>query len=94
MPDVTTSTLDDVIRLVPGYDPFASVGDCWFDKDAAARAIQNMSHEILPMPREARVPAPYEISMFTPDATINVSTSSPTIFRHVGPMLADALAGV
>lgn len=31
--------IDDLIRTIPGYDPFVSAGDCHFDADAARRAI-------------------------------------------------------
>ncbi|MCA9312294.1 MAG: hypothetical protein KDA21_13855, partial [Phycisphaerales bacterium] len=34
-----TSSWDDLLRLVPGYDPFAGAGACTFDEDAATRAI-------------------------------------------------------
>jgi len=37
---VSTQTLSydlqKIIRLLPGYDPFAQAGDCWFDEEAAA----------------------------------------------------------
>ncbi len=31
--------LDDIIQLIPGYDPVATAGDCWFDKGAAQLAL-------------------------------------------------------
>jgi phage terminase large subunit-like protein len=31
--------LQKTIRLLPGYDPFAQAGDCWFDEEAAQFAI-------------------------------------------------------
>jgi len=31
--------LEATLRLIPGYDPFATAGDCWFDRDAAREAI-------------------------------------------------------
>ena len=34
-----TSTWDDVIGLVPGYDPQATAGDCWFDEEAADKVV-------------------------------------------------------
>ena len=34
-----TSTWDDVIGLVPGYDPLATAGDCWFDEEAADKVV-------------------------------------------------------
>lgn len=40
------SSLDSIISLVPGYDPFATAGDCWFDYDAAKMAI-DFFHEHL-----------------------------------------------
>ena len=40
---MTTETLSfdlhQTIRLLPGYDPFAQAGDCWFDEEAAQFAI-------------------------------------------------------
>ncbi|NCC35337.1 MAG: hypothetical protein EOM24_25490, partial [Chloroflexia bacterium] len=33
------NALLDTMRLIPGYDPFATAGECWFDADAAQRAI-------------------------------------------------------
>ena len=32
------SNLLDTIRLLPGYDPFATAGECWFDEDSAQLA--------------------------------------------------------
>lgn len=32
-------TLDEIIQLIPGYDPVATAGNCWFDADAAIDAI-------------------------------------------------------
>ncbi|MFA5234955.1 MAG: terminase TerL endonuclease subunit [Sulfurimonas sp.] len=31
--------LQRTMRLIPGYDPFASPADCWFDEEAAVNAI-------------------------------------------------------
>jgi phage terminase large subunit-like protein len=39
-------TRGDVYRLIPGYDPFATCGDCTFDNRAARRAI-DFFHECL-----------------------------------------------
>ncbi len=39
MTSTATSTLADVIRLVPGYDPYAAAGDCRFDEEAALHVI-------------------------------------------------------
>ena len=42
MTSATTSRSVDweiTLRLIPGYDPFASAGDCVFDEDAADHAI-------------------------------------------------------
>ncbi len=42
MTSATTSRSVDwetTLRLIPGYDPFASAGDCVFDEDAAEHAI-------------------------------------------------------
>ena len=40
---MTTETLSydlqKTIRLLPGYDPFAQAGDCWFDEEAAQQDI-------------------------------------------------------
>jgi phage terminase large subunit-like protein len=36
----------DVIKLIPGYDPFATAGDCWFDEAAGQRAV-DFFHECL-----------------------------------------------
>ena len=33
------SVLADTLRLIPGYDPFATAGDCWMDEEAAQKAI-------------------------------------------------------
>ncbi len=38
--------LRDIIKLVPGYDPNASAGDCWFDDVAGQQAI-DFFHECL-----------------------------------------------
>ena len=35
-----SSAWDDTLRLVPGYDPFATAGDCVFDHDSADRVCQ------------------------------------------------------
>ena len=32
--------LEEIIRLIPGYDPFAGAGQCWFDAVAAQTAIE------------------------------------------------------
>jgi len=32
-------TLRGILRLIPGYDPFATAGDCWLDEDAARLAL-------------------------------------------------------
>lgn len=41
---MTTSTinldLQRTLRLIPGYDPFATAGDAWFDEDAALMALE------------------------------------------------------
>ncbi|HUW33936.1 MAG TPA: terminase TerL endonuclease subunit [Planctomycetota bacterium] len=34
------SDLENTLRLIPGYDPFATAGDCWLNADAAHRAIR------------------------------------------------------
>lgn len=34
-----SSGLDDVLRLIPGYDPFESAGECYFDEEAARFAL-------------------------------------------------------
>lgn len=39
-----SSPLDEVIGLIPGYDPHAMAGDCWFDSDAAQTAIDFFQH--------------------------------------------------
>lgn len=38
----TTKTLPlaELIRQIPGYDPYANCGDCWFDEAAAERAVR------------------------------------------------------
>ena len=38
---VTSSSVDweTVLRLIPGYDPFATAGDCTFDAAAADRVV-------------------------------------------------------
>jgi len=36
----------EVYRLIPGYDPFTTAGDCTFDHKAAKRAI-DFFHECL-----------------------------------------------
>ena len=33
------SSLDDVIRLIPGYDPIETAEDCWFDEESAQLAL-------------------------------------------------------
>lgn len=37
--DVLSYNLQKVIRSLPGYDPFAQAGDCYFDEQAAAHAL-------------------------------------------------------
>ena len=37
--DVINLDLQRTLRLIPGYDPFAQAGDCWFDDEAAQDAI-------------------------------------------------------
>jgi len=39
MPRNASSIPDEVLRLIPGYDPFATAGDCRFDRRAAQRAV-------------------------------------------------------
>lgn len=34
-----SSNLADVIRLIPGYDPYATAGDSWFDEESAREAV-------------------------------------------------------
>jgi phage terminase large subunit-like protein len=38
--DVISLDLQRTIRLLPGYDPFAQAGDCWFDEEAARHHIE------------------------------------------------------
>ncbi len=33
------SSLAEIIQLIPGYDPVATAGDCWFDDEAAQLAL-------------------------------------------------------
>ena len=37
--EILSYDLAKIIRLLPGYDPFAQAGDCWFDEEAAQNAI-------------------------------------------------------
>ena len=37
--DTLSYDLQKTIRLLPGYDPFAQAGDCWFDEDAARMVL-------------------------------------------------------
>jgi len=37
---VRVSPLVEVLGILPGYDPYAQAGDCWFDEAAAQHAIQ------------------------------------------------------
>lgn len=39
MVSLASSHLEEVLRLIPGYDPFATAEDCWLDEEAAQRAI-------------------------------------------------------
>ncbi|KKM92040.1 hypothetical protein LCGC14_1222480 [marine sediment metagenome] len=39
MATVLSYDLQKIIRGIPGYDPFAQAGDCWFDEETAAFAI-------------------------------------------------------
>lgn len=39
MPTQTDYDWQTLLRLIPGYDPFDAAGDCWFDGDAARRAL-------------------------------------------------------
>ena len=39
MARAASSKPDKFLRLIPGYDPFATAGDCTFDKKSAKRAI-------------------------------------------------------
>ena len=36
--------LEEVIRLIPGYDPYAMAGDCWFSDSDAQSAIDFFQH--------------------------------------------------
>lgn len=36
---IRSVSLRDIIRLIPGYDPFATAGDAWFDDEAAQKAV-------------------------------------------------------
>jgi len=31
--------LDKILRMIPGYDPFSTAGDCWLDYDAAKKPM-------------------------------------------------------
>lgn len=35
----TANNLKDVIRRLPGYDPYAQAGQCWFDEETAEYVI-------------------------------------------------------
>lgn len=35
-----TENLEELITLLPGYDPYAQAGDCVFDEDEAATVIE------------------------------------------------------
>lgn len=39
------SSLAKVIREIPGYDPYASAGESWFDESAAQRAVDFFGHD-------------------------------------------------
>lgn len=39
MTQAMASKLSELIRILPGYDPYRDAGDCWFDEAAAQRAI-------------------------------------------------------
>lgn len=39
MTNADSSSWDKLLRLIPGYDPFATAGDCTFDADAAQAAL-------------------------------------------------------
>lgn len=39
-PDQLPPELVAILRLVPGYDPFAGADGCWFDVEAAERAVR------------------------------------------------------
>lgn len=38
--------LAETLRLIPGYDPFATAGDCWLDEAAAQRVIDFFGHPV------------------------------------------------
>lgn len=46
MPDTISIDLHRIARLIPGYDPFATAGECWFD-DAAAQTACDFFPECL-----------------------------------------------
>ena len=39
MATATTDNLEEIIRLLPGYDPYEQAGECWFDKASAQYRI-------------------------------------------------------
>ena len=38
--------LKDTLRLIPGYDPFATAGDAWLDEGTAIAAINFFQHHL------------------------------------------------
>jgi len=58
--DAPTINLDlqRTIRLIPGYDPFATAGDCWFDADAAQMEI-DFVEECCTRPGDDGQPVPF-----------------------------------
>lgn len=39
MTNAVSSRWAEILRLIPGYDPFATAGDCFFDEEAAQKPI-------------------------------------------------------
>lgn len=44
MQDGEKRDLEETLRLIPGYDPFATKANCWLDHDAAQLAIDFFGH--------------------------------------------------
>lgn len=43
----TVASITEIVRQIPGYDPFATAGDAWFDEEAAHNAIAFFEDEEL-----------------------------------------------
>jgi len=65
---VLSFDLQQVIRLIPGYDPFSQAGECWFDEESASFAIEFVeeccTHVKGPLGGQRLILEPWEKAIF------------------------------